>query len=232
MEVKEIIGGKYEIIKCLKEDESSEVAICINKYLKNKWVIKYIPNAYLSSSKELEHLIELDHNRIPKVVDKLQTTEGVYYIMECFTGLTLDNHIKHHNINIREVIEWLKTLAMILEHMHCRGITHGDLKPSNLIINQEGQISIIDLGSSFKGEDLKQYTLEYVAPERLIDHYPSSESSDLYSVGMLISFMLNHLKPSRRYLRLKKIMSKCLVIHPDLRLNQAITLYEALEKIS
>lgn len=237
MELKEIIGSKYEIVKLLKQSESSEVGICINKYIGSEWLIKFLSKTY-ENLHEMNHLLLLDHPRIPKIIDIMYTESGSYYVLEKLRGERFDVYFSAEKVSLSALIKVFVELTAILDHIHCKGITHGDLKPENILIDSEVGVGIIDFGSSFTTDDSNSFTESYVAPERLLDTYKADERSDIYSVGVLLKETLDDYQKrhllSRKKLKYKKLLNlskKCLRLHPDLRINQSIDLHDALLKL-
>lgn len=239
MEVKTIIGSKYEVIEILKQSENSQVGICINKYLGNEWLVKFVPKGDQTNHYEIDHLLMLNHPRIPKVIDKLNDEEGCYYILEKLRGIKLEAYFMLEKMTIHQLIKQLKELSKILEHVHCMGIVHGDIKPDNILIDEQVGLALIDFGSSFTHRDSMSFTQDYVAPERLLDTFKADDRSDIYSVGMVIKEGLSHIK--KRYVhpienvkvkKLMKLAKKCTQCHPDQRVSSTTDLYEALHRIS
>ena len=79
-------------------------------------------------------------------------------------------------------------ISLSLHFLHSNNIIHNDIKPSNILIDEEGNISISDFGAvSLKGEDIEEYTRCYASPESLISQdYKSSEKYDMWSFGITI----------------------------------------------
>jgi serine/threonine protein kinase len=76
-------------------------------------------------------------------------------------------------------------VAEALVHMHRRGVYHGDLKPSNIMVTKEGQVKLIDFGTAcMKGQDKGriQGTPQYIAPESVIEKV-IDERTDIYNFG-------------------------------------------------
>jgi serine/threonine protein kinase len=76
-------------------------------------------------------------------------------------------------------------VADALVHMHRRGVFHGDLKPSNIMVTKEGQVKLIDFGTAWlKGQEKNriQGTPQYMAPETVSEKVVD-ERSDIYNFG-------------------------------------------------
>lgn len=226
--------GKYEIVEIIKKEKERVTGKCRDRCLHRLWFCKFIPRT--SSTLEFDHLLLLDHRRIPNVIDRLEADNGTYFIMDAVHGLTLDAYMNEHKVTLSECVTIWIHLCQILEHVHCMNIIHGDIKPENLIIDEHAGIHLVDFGSSFRGQDSYSYTFEYVAPERLLDTFMADERSDLYSLGrvmedMLVNIHLYSLKDWWLKRRLKKCLKKCCEINPIRRYQCVLDLKEHLMKL-
>src|SRR5262249_17997304 len=86
---------------------------------------------------------------------------------------------------IKQLVVIFKHVAAALMHMHRRGVFHGDLKPSNIMLTQDGRVKLIDFGTAWiKGEDKNrvQGPPQYMAPEQATDRVVD-ERTDVYNLG-------------------------------------------------
>jgi serine/threonine-protein kinase len=96
---------------------------------------------------------------------------------------------------------------------HKYNIVHGDIKPSNILLDQQGRVKIVDFGLSFmlasgkkiKGEKLPGGTLQLMAPEMLLNEGVDLRS-DIYSLGVTFFFMLTGQWPTGRRKRLTDLL--------------------------
>ena len=136
---------------------------------------------------EFDVLPRLDHRTIPKAYDcrtrrKWFKVTGVELLLEYIDGKSLAD------VEVRDVGQLVLIFAEMasgLRHLHSRGIYHGDLKPSNVMLSRGGAVKIIDYGTAWiKGEpkDRVQGTPQYMAPEqatmKVVD-----DRTDLYNFG-------------------------------------------------
>jgi serine/threonine-protein kinase len=229
MELNGIVGSKYQIIKIIKKGSNCEVALCLNLYLKNQWIIKFIPMKNQVKPQALTYLLSMENRGIPQIVDVIFADGGCYYIMTNFVGETLRACLLRDRISYRCMIQWMLGISSIVEYIHGMGLVHGDLKPENIIVLEDDSIGIIDYGSSFKSLDSQSYTLKYVAPERLLTTYKVDESSDIYSLGLVFDEMIKktHFNYFRN-MKLKRLVKKMLKINPQKRIKTAFLISDVL----
>ncbi|GAB7527962.1 serine/threonine-protein kinase [Pseudomonas sp. 3A(2025)] len=121
-----------------------------------------------------------------------------FITMELMHGLTLDHWLCDcpTGLPLRELFEVVLPLLEALAHSHARGVLHGDLKPSNVMLSETG-VRLFDFGlghaqpgvlpglPQLRRDTFKAWTPAYAAPE-LHDGAPLSEASDLYAAACLI----------------------------------------------
>jgi serine/threonine-protein kinase len=136
---------------------------------------------------EHEVLRMLEHPSIVKVYDcRLKKnwfkTTSVELLLEYIEGRTLDD------LEVRKVDQLVLIfihVASALNHMHMRGVFHGDLKPGNIMLSRLGQVKVIDFGTAWLRGHPKgriQGTVQYMAPEQATDKIVD-EMTDLYNLG-------------------------------------------------
>jgi serine/threonine-protein kinase Stk1 len=121
-----------------------------------------------------------------------------FFTMELMRGLTLDNLLCERPLGLpwHELHKIVLPLLDALVHTHSRGIVHGDVKPSNVMLSEEG-VRLFDFGlgqaeegllpglSQLSRERINAWTPDYAAPE-VLDGCPMTALADIYSVACLI----------------------------------------------
>jgi len=143
---------------------------------------------------EFDVLGMLEHRTIPRAFDcrvkrKWFRVTGADLLMEYIDGRSLED------VQTRDVGQLVLIFAQMasgLDHMHRRGVYHGDLKPSNVMLTRGGAVKIIDFGTAWiKGhyKDRVQGTPQYMAPEqagmKVVD-----DRTDFYNFGATMYRML------------------------------------------
>ncbi len=145
----------------------------------------------------------------PNIVRVFATGEsdGTHYIaMEYAAGGTLSDLLKarSHPMTVQEAIPILRYVAASLDYAHNRGILHRDVKPSNILLGDRGQVWLADFGvARHMATDHTVVTLAgyavgtpaYMAPEQARGDFDLTNAADLYSLGVVAYAMLTHQLP-------------------------------------
>mgnify|MGYP006276961889 FL=1 len=124
--------------------------------------------------------------------------KGVYFIaMEHIKGKSLDEKIKEEgHFNTDYSLQVMDALSGAVYHAHSRGVIHRDLKPQNIMINEQGIVKLLDFGVAQADDDLVKTasgsivgTFFYSSPEQN-QGQKIDERSDLYSLGLVFYEML------------------------------------------
>lgn len=136
--------------------------------------------------------------------------QRAFITMELMRGLTLDKLLCERPLGLawRELREIVLPLLDALAHTHARGVVHGDIKPSNVMVSEEG-VRLFDFGlgqaqdgvlqglPQLSRERFNAWTPGYAAPE-LLEGQPMAASADLYGVACVIYELAGGKHPFRR----------------------------------
>ena len=154
---------------------------------------------------ERQILAKLQHPHIAQLLDGGVYGENrPYYTMEYIEGLPLDEYCQEHNLGIAERLALFCQVCEAIHYAHSQLILHLDIKPSNILVDTQGQVKLLDFGiaqlfspidslSHQTNSTGKSYTLAYAAPEQL-NGTPLSTATDIYSLGVVLFQLLtgNH----------------------------------------
>lgn len=198
----------YRVVRLLGSGGMGSVYLAVNTNIDQEVAIKvlrpeFARNAELRAKfkKEAQLLCSLDHPGIVKFINYVEKPEGVFLIMEYVKGITLEDFIKKKNGLIVESKAYplIKEILEAFEYAHSKGIVHQDIKPSNIIIQEDGHIKIMDFGiaqivSESQHNGAVMGTPEYMSPEQIYGNAIDTRS-DIYSLGVLIHNMLTGKAP-------------------------------------
>ncbi|MBX3359149.1 MAG: protein kinase [Phycisphaeraceae bacterium] len=191
-------GGMGSVFEAVQEQPHRTVAVK---------VMKGGQGARSTRRFELESqlLARLHHPGIAQVYDAgvYPTRHGSapYFVMEYVpSGLPITGYAEIHGLNLRERLALFVKVCEAVDHGHRQGVLHRDLKPGNIIVDDQGNAKIIDFGVALAiGADATAAsigtldgqlvgTLQYMSPEQVGDSTVQDidERSDVYSLGVVL----------------------------------------------
>lgn len=210
------VGGRYALDGRLGEGGMGQVYKVRHLQLGKAFALKLISPAFALDTaararfnEEAKLASEISHPNIVSVVDFGEDAQfGAYMVMELVDGEPLLNE-GSAPMNVRRVCDILAQIADALDHIHRRGIVHGDVKADNIMLTVEnGEVSagarrrrvarLLDFGLARRpgGEDEDEISgsPHYLAPERAAGG-PPSVAADIYALGVLGYLMLSGTLP-------------------------------------
>jgi serine/threonine protein kinase/tetratricopeptide (TPR) repeat protein len=159
---------------------------------------------------ERQILATLDHPNIARLYDGGVTEDGrPYLVMEYVHGLPIDEYCRTHDLSVGERVRLFCTVARAVHHAHRRLVVHRDLKPTNILVTNDGEAKLLDFGiakildPSMLGGAAPQtrtglhlMTPEYAAPEQVMGE-PITTATDVYGLGVVLFEMLTGRRPFR-----------------------------------
>ena len=145
-------------------------------------------------NKEISIMYNVNHPYSVKLVNHFEDNEKLYLIMELVTNGNLYNLIQKNKKEKKTNLELIKKIIIqtieIIKYLHSLNIIYRDLKPENLLLDENNNIKLCDYGwATFftPGKFLTVYcgTPEYVSPE-MLKKYPYNERVDIWGLGVLI----------------------------------------------
>ena len=140
----------------------------------------------------------LSHPNLIRIFDVVETSDRPVAVMEFIPGGTLADRVVAAGAQpVEDVVRWAGEILKVLAYLHDNRIVHRDVKPSNLLVAEDGSVKLSDLGlvrHMDRSSDLTR-TLEgvgtprFMAPEQLRGERPSP-SCDLYSFGVTLYQLL------------------------------------------
>lgn len=192
-----------KVVKLLGKGLSGVVFLTVHKEKKTTYALKtvhkqkiYEYDLYDGIKLEREILLRLDHSFIMKLVKTYKDDARIYFLAEYVKGKDLFDVIRAMNfISEADAKFFVGCLLCALENLHEKKIVYRDLKPENVVVDDEGYLKIIDFGTA-KVLNGRTYTIlgtpQYMAPEVILTT-GYGLSADYWSLGiMLFEFLFGY----------------------------------------
>ncbi len=219
--------GKYKILSPLGSGGFGTVYLAQDTWLDKKVAIKVPHRQQNLDFGELLHeprlLGSLSHPNIVSVLTA-EKQEGVFFIvMEYVTGETLETIIiREGALEVPRALDFAVQIANAVDYAHRQNVIHRDLRPGNVLVNEQSLVKVADFGTSRVLEIAAHGTTvigspPYMAPEQF--HGKAVFASDLYSLGVTMYQMLTGSLPyeTPSPAELAKLMTGELVAPPRTR---------------
>jgi eukaryotic-like serine/threonine-protein kinase len=150
----------------------------------------------------------MDHPHVARLRDVGQTSDGrPYLVLDPICGQTLDNWCEQKELGVDDRLRLFLQVVRAVAYVHSRGVVHRDLKPANVLVNDDGQVHVLDFGIacqlSTEGRSEptaiaeRSLTPAYASPEQLRGA-GNSFASDIYSLGVMLFELLTGQLPHVR----------------------------------
>ena len=96
--------------------------------------------------KEARNLASLRHPNIVSVIDIFESNDTAYYVMEYHSGGSLADKVKNAPLAEADAVRYIRQAAAALDYIHARQIMHLDVKPANILLDDEDSVVLIDFG--------------------------------------------------------------------------------------
>ncbi|NGX84032.1 serine/threonine-protein kinase [Aequorivita sp. KMM 9714] len=205
-----ILGSQYEVIQKLGEGGMGVVYLARDTMIQRLVAIKQLHRDGGSEDESLGErfqaealaLAKLNHPNITHLYSFIPKEDTYWMIMEYVEGKTLEDWLKIHQKITHQLAASIAVQILDgLEHAHRKGIIHRDIKPANVMINEDGEVKIMDFGIArirnaqrITSHGKSVGTLEYMAPEQIQGH-EGDERIDVYAVGNILYEMLSGSTP-------------------------------------
>ena len=156
--------------------------------------------------KEAKHIALLNHPNIIRIIDVFDENSTSYYVMEYIEGGSLENKLGTTGLSMSDATRYILQVAETLKYIHKKNIAHLDIKPSNIMLNGNDEILLIDFGVSKQydfstGEQTSVFPVAFSSGYTPLEQYAPdgvekfSPKSDIYSLGATYFKLLTGITP-------------------------------------
>ncbi|MEN6452369.1 MAG: protein kinase [Thermoguttaceae bacterium] len=210
--------GKYRLIELLGRGGMGNVFlgehVTMNRRVALKIIARKIRRDRTSVDRflaEARAVATLDHPNIVQAYSVDNEGERYYIVMEYVEGLDLQRLVEEDGpVECRLAADYVRQAAEGLDHAHRRNMIHCDIKPSNLLVNVQGVVKILDMGlarlvdseaaepAGAGSNDQVLGSVDYLAPEQAMQAPDFDCRADVYSLGCTLYFLLTGHPPFPR----------------------------------
>ena len=156
------------------------------------------PNFLARFQREARLVAKLEHPNIVPVYDFAEHDEQPYLVMKYIEGETLKAYLNRGRLSVEQIWNVVESVGAGLGHAHKEGILHRDVKPSNVIVANDGKIYLADFGlariaqsgESTLSSDMIMGTPQYISPEQAKGEKDLDGRTDVYSFAVMLYEMV------------------------------------------
>src|SRR6266700_155093 len=196
------IIGKYNILSTIGTGGFGTVYLAEDKWIDKKVALK-VPHKqgvdFGELLREPRLLATLSHPNIVTILTAEKQENVFFIVMEYVAGETLENMIVREGaLDMARALDYTCQICNAVDHAHKAGVLHRDLRPSNVLVGDNGMLKVADFGTSRFLEIAAHGTTvigspPYMAPEQF--QGKAVFASDLYSLGVTMYQMLTGALP-------------------------------------
>ena len=211
----ELVLGNYTLVTCIGAGGMGEVFKAVHRRMKRQVAIKVLSLAKLNNrgridlfQREIETMAQLSHPNIVTAYDADECDRGAYLVMEFVGGSDLATLVKKRRLlTLRRAVDYIAQAARGLHYAHSQNVVHGDVKPANMLLSQDGTVKITDLGlarllnnalpldlggdqSANPNPKAIAGTVSFMPPEQAFRPQEVDHRADIYSLGCSLYFLL------------------------------------------
>jgi serine/threonine protein kinase len=231
--------GKYQVVRELGKGGMGSVSLVRRLGDQGFFAAKRIlPDFFADADivrrfrREERVMRTLLHPRVVRVNEFFQNEHGAIIIMDYVSGGNLQEAINNYSVSGQVLAGYFDDIVNGLAYIHSMGVVHRDLKPTNVLIGEDGGARIADFGLALllnrdstpltqRGRALG--TPHYAAPEQLKNAANVDQSADIHSLGLVAYEILTRRSPYSKIIlsnygpRLESVIGRCLEEDPRSR---------------
>jgi eukaryotic-like serine/threonine-protein kinase len=205
-----LLGKRYEILALLGEGGMGAVYKAQDRELDRVVALKVIrpelavhPEVLARFKQELILARKVTHRNVIRIFDLGEAAGTKFITMDFVDGQDLKGLIKKKGkLSFEEIVPIIKQVCLALEAAHTEGVVHRDLKPQNIMVDQQGKVYVMDFGiarSVEAGAGMTQTgmlvgTPEYMSPEQVRGEHVDLRS-DIFALGLILYELLTGQMP-------------------------------------
>src|SRR5262245_3710630 len=196
------IVGKYKILSTIGSGGFGTVYLAEDTWIDKKVALK-VPHKqgvdFGELLKEPRLLATLNHPNIVTILTAEKQENVFFIVMEFVPGETLETIVERDGaLDLNRALDYTCQICNAIDHAHRQGVLHRDLRPSNVLVTENGVLKVADFGTSRFLEIMAHGTTvigspPYMAPEQFLGK--AVFASDIYSLGVTMYQMVTGMMP-------------------------------------
>lgn len=204
-------AGAYRLLKPIGEGGMGVVYLGVRDdgQFDHKVAIKFVQGGEAVMARfrqERQILARLVHPNIARLLDGGITEDGhPYMVMDYFPGQPITEYCRVRNLPVAERLRLFRKACDAIEHAHRSLVIHRDVKPSNILVNEKGELKLLDFGiakllepgvdsAALTMTGMRFFTPDYASPEQVAGD-PATTATDIYSLGAVLYELLTGRRP-------------------------------------
>ena len=207
----DILAGRYKYIRQVGKGAFGSVYLMEDLMINEDVILKFLNTQFVSDESVIKRFIyelrfarKVTHQNVIRIYDLITFGESHAISMEYFESHTLSAELKERKpLENDHAIKITSDICNGMESAHSAKVIHRDLKPNNVMINEAGELKIVDFGiaAASQSSDTKLTktgllvgTPTYMSPEQVLGK-DIDEKTDIYSLGTMMYEMLTGRAP-------------------------------------
>src|SRR5881398_2296182 len=203
-----LFDGRYRVVRKLGSGGMADVYLAEDEELGRRVAIKILNDRHANDEqfverfrREAKNAAGLSHPNIVSIFDRGQAENTYYIAMEYLDGRSLKELITARGpAPINVAVDYARQILAALRVAHRQGVVHRDIKPHNVLVDDEGHVKVTDFGIARAGASQMTEegsiigTAQYLSPEQARGTQVD-QTSDLYSLGIVLYELLTGTVP-------------------------------------